>query len=73
MKERGREVLFQSFALRFDNGREKKKRKKYQDRLFSSIVNPARFNQPPVRNFIGAFSPLFRFSSKYSSGSGFGL
>lgn len=73
VKERGREVLFQSFALRFDNGREKKKRKKYQDRLFSSIVNPARFNQPPVRNFIGAFSPLFRFSSKYSSGSGFGL
>lgn len=72
VKERGREVLFQSFALRFDNGREKK-RKKYQDRLFSSIVNPARFNQPPVRNFIGAFSPLFRFSSKYSSGSGFGL
>lgn len=73
MKERDEKCSSRVSRFASITGEKKKKRKKYQDRLFSSIVNPARFNQPPVRNFIGAFSPLFRFSSKYSSGSGFGL
>lgn len=69
-------MLSQSFALRFDNGggEKKKKKKKYQDRLFSSIVNPARFNQPRLEISSARFSYfVFPPSSKYSSGSGFGL
>ena len=46
-------------------GEKKKKRKKYQDRLFSSIVNPARFNQPPY--FVFRVSTLLDLVSVYKS------
>lgn len=76
VKERGREVLFQSFALRFDNGREKKKKKKnikidssHRSLIRHDLINPrleissARF----LPYFVFRVSTLLDLVSVYKS------